>query len=236
MEEYDAALSALENKPIVTIYTEDDHNEPYGSAKAFPDEQTVTLVAEIMIAQVGQIQVEGPNGTPQPIGALEAGATDREREGILDLIDSQVRRVLDTRNNLAPLMLPVAMELRSIHDDPQRDAHRSVRLALRTVKFHFKIKKELWPAMGSTPPSGIAGLPCPLRNVAEQLPAGSSALAMCTLIASSLAAPPPLPSPLESIRIWAPINRGADASNAETVASGTDIPEDVQASAIGSPN
>lgn len=205
-EEYETALLALENKPVITVFTEDDHNEPYGSAKQFADEQICTLIVEIMIPQIGQIEVKNAEGEVSQVGVLEAGATDSEREIILDTIDSQVRRVLDIRQNIDSLLRHVAMELRSIHDDPQRDAHRGARFALRTVKFHFKLMKETWGAFGTTPAEGIAGLPVPLGTLAACLPAGSSALAACETVATLLA-PPPAAPPLVGIAVSVALDR-----------------------------
>jgi hypothetical protein len=232
-QDYEAALAALDNKPIVTIYTEDDHALPYGAQKAFADEQTCTLVAEIMIAAIGAIQYQGPDGTTKELGALEPGATDREREALLDLIDSQIRRVFDLRNQMAPLMTMVAMEMHSIHDDPHRDIHRTARLALRTVKFHIKVKKEVWPPIGTALGSGLEALPTPLREVGRALPDGSSGKAVVTFIAGSLQAPPDLPALLAGIKIFATLDRPVLAPDAATVAAGTDVPADVTA-AIGS--
>lgn len=210
-DEYSAALAALDNKPIVTIYTEDDHSLPYGSEKLWPNEQTVTLIAEIMIAEVGPVVYEMPDGTEKTLNGLAPGASDRERAALLDLIDSQIRRAFQLDATppaiVAPLFRKVAMECASIHDDPQRDVHRTARLALRTVKFHVKIKKEVWPALGATPLEGIAALPSPLAEVAQGLPESSSAYAVCIFVASALAAPVPMPPALEGVRIFTTLDR-----------------------------
>ncbi len=234
VDEYEQALGALENKPLITIYSEDDHRQPYGSQTIWPDEQTVTLVAEIMIPQIGQIAVEVPDPAnpgqtiTQQVGTLTPGATDREREGLLDLIDSQVRRAFDTRNRLAPLFAAVFMECRQISDDPQRDAHRTARLAMRTVKFHIKIKKEVWPAPGQS------GLPAPLSTIAGMLPAGTSAANLCAVVAGALSGTPALPEQLTGLMIFSQLDRGNTGVTAAEVASGQNIPTDIQ-SQVGSP-
>ena len=60
----------------------------------------------------------------------------------------------------------------------------------------FKVKKDVWPAPGTAPATGIAALPAPLSDVAQLLPPGSSALAICTTLAGAVAPPQGQPAPL----------------------------------------
>ena len=194
-EEYEAAITALDTKPILTVYTEDDHAAPYGTDKIWPSRQTVTLVIELMIAARGQVTIEEPNGaggvTPVTIGSLDAPITDRQHESLLDWLEAQVRYIFNP-NNYAPsavLFRKVALNCVQITSDPQRDSARATRLALRTLKFHFQIAAEVWPAPGSTPASGLSALPAPLAAIAQALPDGSSGLAICTAIAANMPTP-----------------------------------------------
>jgi hypothetical protein len=190
--EYETALDRLDNNPVVTVYTEEDDLHPY-SQKYPADEFVVTLVVELMIAARGVVQIDqGPDKPPIEVGALESPITDRQHEALLDMLDSQVRFVLEPRRHApsAAAFCAIAMETRMVHSDPQRSHDRAVRLASRTVKFHLKIRKEDWSAVGA---SGLAALPDPLRAFAQGLPPGS-ALDACVKIAG-LVAPPPVPPP-----------------------------------------
>lgn len=222
-EAYAAAVDALENKPVITIYTEDDHSLPYGTEKVWPGQQTVTLIAELMIAARETVQVEAADGTLKEVGAIGAPVTSRQHEALLDALDAQVRYAFDITRLLPTnkLMRLVAMECASIHDDPQRTADRTARLALRTVKFHIKVKKEVYPDFAdSSAPSGLNRLPSPLRDVAVALPAGSKALDLCNMLAGLVpGAPQPYPM-LTGVDILASVNgRVPTTSDFDTRAS-----------------
>ena len=207
-EAYDAAIAAIENKPVITIYTEDDHSLPYGSERVWPGQQTVTLIAELMIAARETVVIEGPDGS-HTVGAIGAPVTSRQHEALLDALDAQVRYALDITRILptSDMLRLVAMECASIHDDPQRTADRTARLALRTVKFHVRVKKEVYPDFVVSPaPTGIERLPSPLREVARALPSTSSGRALCVTLSDFVPGLPTLPATLTGVDIRAAVD------------------------------
>jgi hypothetical protein len=209
--DYEKALDALENKPLISVYTEDCHDQPQGTDMIWPGNQTVTLVLELMIAARGTIEAEITNadGTAgvQTIGALVAPATSQQHEALLDTLEGQCRRLLSLRENRpsgAAFRL-VAMGCQIITSDPQRDGHRTQRLALRTVKFHLRVHTDDFTATTLAQP-----LPWPLSKVATMFAPGSSGAATCALVAAAAALPPVAPVPLDGIAISAPLNGGAE--------------------------
>lgn len=206
----DDDLSAIESNPLIGVYTEDQHELPYGSAKYPSAENVVTLVLEIMLAVRGEIEIDGPGGTTQTVGTLDAPVTDRMHEALLDTLEAQAIYLLDPKN-MAPtaaIYSKVAWEIHSVHSDPQRAADRATRIAARTVKLHIKVKKEVWPPFPISPtPTGLDRLPEPLRSVAYALPNGSSAAALCATLAT-YAPQPANPVPLDGINIA--VSLGAD--------------------------
>jgi len=222
-EDIAQALAALENKPVVIVYTEDHHTLPYGQSKYPAEENVVTLAIEISLGVQGVVRVKAKNADGAPVeievGSIEAPVTDRQHAAILDMLEAQVRYILDRRNAApsAALYHTVAAETRSIHSDPQRAADRTLRLALRTLKFHVKVAGDRWPAPGEAPGAGLMRLPEPLRGVALALPENSSAGQLCAALADMVPAAAPLDAPLESVDFVlglgrTPVDRaGADA-------------------------
>jgi hypothetical protein len=199
----DDDLSAIEANPLISVYTEDQHELPYGSAKYPAAENVVTLVLELMLAIRGEVEIEHPDGSKETVGTLDTPATDRQHEALLDLLEAQAVYLLNPKN-MAPTALvysKVAWEIHSVHSDPQRAADRAVRLAARTVKLHIKVKKEEWTPFPVSPaPTGLDRLPEPMRSVAYAMPAGSSAAALCATLAD-YAPQPANPIPLDGINI-----------------------------------
>lgn len=205
-EELAAALSVLENKPLIVVYTEEHGTMPYGDGQfKYPAaENTVTLVIEAMIAGTGVMNVELPDGTIQSIGTLEAPVTDRQHEAVLDVLEAQVCYIFDGINRVpsAFLFRKVAMEVRMIHSDPQRASDRTLRLASRTIKFHIKVKETAWPQVPVLPtPTGFDLLPEPLRTIAKGLRPGSSGAVLCTSIIPLMPGAAALPPALTDVDI-----------------------------------
>ncbi len=202
-----AALAALENKPLIVVYTEEGSLNPYGEVKFPAAEETVTLVVETMIAVSGSMEIEQPDGSTQTIGTIEAPVTDRQHEAFLNILASQVNRLLNLKNRApsSTLLYAVAMEIRMVHSDPQRAADRTLRLATRTLKFHVKVKTEVWP--------DVAGaLPEPLASVAAGLAPGSSGALLCASLLPLIPGAPALPAQLAGIDIRANLD-GSQPTN-----------------------
>lgn len=220
------ALGSLENKPVVTIYTEDHHSTPYGSVKYPPDENVCTLAVEIALGATGIVPIFDGTGAVVEFGTIDAPVTDRQQAAILDVLEDQIRWLFDGRN-LAPsaaLLRGVLAEIRSIHSDPQRAADRSARLALRTIKFHCKIRGTQWDEPGATPGAGLAALPEPLRSVAQGLPAGSSGAALCASLVKMVPSATGIGAPLAGVTFVLGVGRTPTIDTADVIASAPPAP------------
>ena len=226
-EQLESAVDGLDNKPIVILYTEEDDLHPY-TQKYDADEQVATLVVELMIAAKGYIEIDpGPdaNGNPQPpqrLGSIEAPVTDREHEAMLDMLEAQVRFALKKENRApaAEAFRYVVMETRQVHSDPQRAHDRTVRLASRTVKYHLKLRKEVWPDPSA---AGLARLPDPLRVVAGLMPASSSALTLCERLVTYAPTPVPTPAGPTPVALFARLSRAPAVDIAPTGSADADV-------------
>ena len=221
-EDLAGALAELENKPVIVVYTEDHHALPYGAAKYPPDENVVTLAIEISLGATGMVPIFDAEGRAVEFGALDAPVTDRQQAAILDMLEDQVRRLFDSRQAMpsAALFCSIAQEIRSIHSDPQRAGDRTLRLALRTIKFHCKVAGVAWPAPGAAPAIGLAALPEPLRTVALALPAGSDSRALCESLAPMIAPAAGLADPLAGVSVIMGVGRlPSSSANADAVIS-----------------
>jgi hypothetical protein len=222
-DDWNAFLKQIENQPLVILYTEEQETSPVeGEYPA--DKEIAELVVELMIAATGSLNVEQPDGTTATVGTLAAPLSDRQHEAILDVLEAQVRYVLDPTNYAptADIYRRVARELHHVHSVPQRDAGQAARIAARTVKFRLRVPETAWPLQPSIPPaSGLALLPQPLQGVAQALDPASSGGLLCAQIATMIAQPAPL-TPLTDIRILSTVDRGvaptqADGSDSDVV-------------------
>jgi hypothetical protein len=208
-EALSSAVAGLEGKPVVIVYTEDDHILPFEGSRVPVRDYVVTLVIEMMVAAPAYIDVTTPSGaTETRIGGVEAPLTDRQHEAVLDMLEAGVRFVLDRENHAptAVLFRTVARETRQVTSDPQRAADRTLRLALRTLKYHVAVARDAW---SRAPAAGLGGLPEPLRALALALPAGSSGAALCATLAGLLPAPVALPR-LEGVDVTIDLGAGPD--------------------------
>jgi len=210
-EDITVALRALENKPVLTVYTEEHESRPYGSSLHPPAEQFVELVVEAMIAISGTVEIEQQDGSVETVGTIDAPATDRQHEAILDVLESQVRYLLNpaTRAPSGTLLGKVAMECREITSVPQRASDRAIRLAARTIRFRLKLKNEVWPAASGK-------LPEPLATVAAALPAGSSGAALCASLLPLIPGEPAL-TPLQGVDIYTHLESTTSISDPDNI-------------------
>lgn len=208
MDAFEALAEDEQGHPVIFVYTEQSRAVPYGGGKLGSKEHFVDLVIEAGIAVASTIIVKAPDGTETPQGDIDFPVSDRQTEAVLDVHEALIRRVFDKRAaNPDGLFFKVAMDVQSIESDPLRDADKTTRLALRTIRFECKVKAEAWPEP-SLAPIGLMGfdrLPEPLRTVANALPAGA-ARTLCASLA------PLMPdafglSELTSIDIYAALNR-----------------------------
>lgn len=193
-EPLDAADELLEARPILLVYTEQGLSEPYPKGVSKPDNHTVLLVIEAMIAARALVEVKMPDGSTGQVGELEVPISDREHEALLDLLEATVRRRLEGRADAHPTTQTfrmVAMEIQHVETVPMRDATNSVRLAGRTITLRVKVPCDAWPEPSLAPAAatGLERLPNPLRLVASRLPATSSGRKVCDQLAALLAQP-----------------------------------------------
>lgn len=218
-EAFEQAMADLEGEPVIVVYTEDGHTRPFDQAR-WPLRDTVqTLVLEIFVATRGVVDIPAPDGQSTiPVGDVAAPITDAAREMILDVLEGQARRILEPRAAMptASIYRRVARETREVTSDPQRAAERTVKLAMRTVKFHVQIASDDY----NTDPAatGLAALPAPLRDVAMALPQDSAAVTNLTALAVAILPPPPLPA-LNGVDLIAGVDRDADPLNPDVKAS-----------------
>lgn len=185
MDAFEALAEDEQGHPVIFVYTEQSRAVPYGGGKLGSKEHFVDLVIEAGIAVASTIIVKAPDGTETPQGDIDFPVSDRQTEALLDVHEALIRRVFDKRAaNPDGLFFKVAMDVQSIESDPLRDADKTTRLALRTIRFECKVKAEAWPEPTLDPVvlTGLDRLPEPLRTVANGLPAGP-ARTLCASLA-----------------------------------------------------
>ena len=207
VDAYDALMDRIEGKPVVSVYTEEFWAEPFQPARFPPEEAVVTLVFEMMIATRGALVVVGADGQSSTFGTVEAAVTDRQREALLDVLESQVGWVLAS-GPTGKLFRAVMMEVRHVHSSPQRGDDKTLRLAARTLKLTCKVKNERWPlATGQ----GLDLLPEPLRTVGRALDPASSGGALCLALAALVPKPGAPGTPFTGVDIAAVFAAPGDA-------------------------
>lgn len=210
------SLDAEEARPLLVITTDDTVAGLYGTAPDNPEDTTVTLTVEAMVATRGTVSIPAEGGgAPVEVGDVYTGATDAEREAVLDLLEAQLRRVLARSNRMptAALLREVVVDVHHIDSQPFRDSDRAVRLSARAIKFSVRVFADEWPL------PGLAGLPQPLARVAAALPAGSPYTAILASLAATLSATPALPAAPGEIHIAVGIDRlPASEAAADSVA------------------
>lgn len=204
-------VASVDGKPMVAIYTEEQETNP--TEGEYPaDREFVELYAEIMIAASAFVEVDG-----QKIGSIEAPITDAQHEAMLDLLEQQLRNMLDPQSEAATApYVKVAFELHHVKSVPMRDAvNRQSRQAARTISFKVRVRHA--QAFGNPKPgepADIAGLPEPLKAVALAVTPSSPAGQLLRQIA--LGQPPrPKRAPLDDIHIATNLDRGKAPTNFE---------------------
>lgn len=215
-------VAEVEGRPLVTVYTEEQETEPTDGE--YPaDRELVELVVEIMIAAGATVRVDGPNGEQQDVGSLEAAISSPEHEALLDLIDQQVRDVLDPTSPVCPEPYSrIAWELRHVRSAPWRDAaNRLSRQVARTLTFKLRVPQPSAADVAGIP-ADIAGLPQPLLMVAQAVAAQSPGGQLLRSIAASLRTPG-APTRLADIRVFSNLDRDAAPG-----ATGADLASDAR--------
>lgn len=209
MDAFEALAEDEQGHPVIFVYTEQSRAVPYGGGKLGSKEHFVDLVIEAGIGVASTIVTKAPDGTEATYGSINFPISDRQTEAVLDVHEALIRRVFD-KTAAAPdgLFFKVAMDVQSVESDPLRDADKTTRLALRTIRFECKVKAEAWPSPALSPVAltGIDRLPEPLRTVAHGLPLAGAARALCDVLAPLMPDAFELPA-FDGISIYAALNR-----------------------------
>lgn len=197
---YDSRIGDFQHRepvPVIIVTTEELHGEPWnGQNGGGPWNDACDLVLEI--AQTAFVETDdGP--------FLFRPETDRELEAALDLLEEcadwmvtlgRVHLWARTRTPAGRVLIE-AVTRRVVKRSSSRFASddTGAKLAIHLLTFRVQLKGE--DTAGRKPPTGpFASLPDPLRTVAASMPADSSGLLTCQMIAAELAAaldPPPTP-------------------------------------------
>ncbi|TCR69695.1 hypothetical protein [Bosea sp. BK604] len=186
--------------PVVAVYADEAKREPYGTAadSLVDGSDQVTLAFEIMVP--GVYRQDDQNAYIVPAVALDALA-----EATLDMVEEQIRQVLQDARMSRPLCL-VLSHVSRVESRPWRDADLDTRLSARRVEFDCHlINAERRPLAGQT---GLDRLPEPLRSVALALPEGSYGRAACNVVAAALGSAAAFTA-LAELRLAANLKRGA---------------------------
>ena len=213
--EWQNFVAQIEGKPLLTVYTEEQETEP--TEGEYPaDKELVHLVVELMIAAQAVVEVEGPDGQPMHIGSLEAPITSPQHEATLDMLEQQIRNMLDPGSAVCPAPYSrVARELHHVKSAPVRDAtDRLSRQAARTLTFKMRIARAQPYGSPSDAPADIAGLPEPLLTVARALEPSSPAGQLVRQIARGQP-PAPILTRLNDVRIFTGLDRGETPTEAD---------------------
>jgi hypothetical protein len=215
-------LTEIEGRPLVTIYTEETEVDP--TVGEYPaDKEMADLVIEMQIAAMAEIEVVGADGVTTMVGQLAAPVTSREHEALLDVLEAQVRHLLNPQGNAPSGWIyrkNLARELHHVHSVPQRDPEKVMRFAARTLRLKVRVPLTVWPQLQkSPPPTGLDVLPEPLRRVACQLDPQSTGGRLCAKIAGMIA-PPVVPTPLTDVRIYVGVDRGVTPTAADADVTG----------------
>jgi hypothetical protein len=214
-------LAQVEGKPIVMVYTEEQETTPMEGARYPAEIENVDLVIETMIAASSTVEVDG-----QEVGSLGAPITSAQHEAMLDVLEAQIRGLLDpniaqpfdaTVSAARSVYLKVAREMHHVKSAPIRDVDKTSRHAARTLTFKMRIpfSRPFRPSLADGDAT-IAGLPEPLYSVAASLDPSSAAGVLVRQMAAGIGASPVLPT-LSDIRISTNVDRGVTptADNAD---------------------
>jgi hypothetical protein len=170
-----------ERVPVIIVTTDDDQGEAYSANNGGePFDLTVDLVLEIAMMATAIDDAGDAVGLGSP-------ATDRELEAVLDLLEERAVTIL-TVPETAAARLVRAVTRRVTRKKSSRFAtdETGEKLAIRLTTLSVALKGDDYVTVPTGP---FAALPDPLRTVCAAMPAGSSALATCQLLAAAMPVP-----------------------------------------------
>ncbi len=241
-DEWEAFLTQIEGNPLVILYTDEQETTPKPGANYPAEDERIDLVAEIMIAARGMVTVQGPEGAEtigapvtQQIGTIVAPLSDRFREGILDILEAQIRNAFDLisiANTSSSLFRQIAWESHHIHSVPMREQTGMARVAARTCRFSLKGRRDEWaqpayPAVSTA--TGLNVLPQPLLTVANALDPSSSGGLLCAQLAQLISTPANLPhlTPVALYAQWTRTHPPTFSPPTDSAVASETAPEDM---------
>ena len=188
---YDSRIADFDHRelvPVIILTTEEDDAEAWSKNNGgAPFNHVCDLVLEIAMNAIatddtGTVILQ--SGAP----VIGSPATDRQLEAYLDLIEERAVDILTVGETPAALLLCEAVTRRVPKVKSSRFAtdQTGEKLAVRLVTLRVEIKGEDPRDVRDALTGPFAALPDPLRTVAQNLPAGSSALKTCTMLAGAL--------------------------------------------------
>ncbi len=177
-------LDAAERRPVIAIYTEDDHQEKIAQAGPIYYKSATDLTFEIAVFTLGE-EVPG--------GDFVAGVpyTDAETEASLDALENQIWHALHFGPSGHLFRKIAKVPALNWQSHAMRGSQEAVRLAARTIRARFDVREVCYQAVPDAPPTGLNRLPPALKDIATALD-GSTYLAK--VIAGVAGAAPVMPT------------------------------------------
>lgn len=185
-------ISADERRPVLVIYTEDEHQDKVSQSGPVFYKSAVDLVFEISV-----IATERAGDEAFVVGTAY---TDAELEANLDAFENQIWHALHLGPTGAMFRSLVNLPALSWQSHPMRSSEEGVRVAARTIRAKINVRDVCYTAAPVTAPTGLNRLPPVLREIALKLDDSTYLAAIAKGIA--VAAPVmPLRTNLESVGV-----------------------------------
>lgn len=177
-------LTEKERRPVIAIYTEDDHQEKIAQAGPIFYKSTTDLTFEIAVFTLGEDDAGGGfvAGVPH---------TDAEAEASLDALENQIWHALHFGPSGALFRKIAKGPALHWQSHAMRGSQEAVRYAARTVRAKYDVREICYQAVPDAPPTGLDRLPPALKMIAAALD-GSTYLAQ--VIAGVAGAAPVMPT------------------------------------------
>lgn len=194
--------------PFIGVFTDEAHIHNHGAAQdvTFPDQglHRCILAIEIIVPQTSS----GPAG---PVLQFVA-ETNAAAEMFIETIEAQVFQALAVAR-LDGALRHALITIDKVESQTWRDPDSNLKLSARRIEIECRIPELVWPAPGA---AGLAGLPRPLRDVVNDLPANSPGRLVAAGIATILDGLPQ-PPPLEDIRTTIALSRDGESPASEGI-------------------
>jgi hypothetical protein len=212
---------AADAKPVLVVYTDADEGDALSAQNGGPPfHRMIDVIIEMTM--IARAEILDNDGNPTGDYIVGTPNTDSRLEGSLDLLEYQVVRRLSADG------APLCVLFRKIARIRKRECHRQVddtpgvKIATRILVLTCEVnddQDQIFNSAGVVP-SGLDGLPEPLRSVAIAMPSGSSGATIAQAIAAAVS-PPLTADPLKGIDLT------VTASGATDAADKIDVPTDL---------